>query len=59
MQLESQFRAWRNPHSDSIRPDNALGLNRCNGRRIDDRAACKQTACTVFESCGRVPLKPT
>jgi hypothetical protein len=35
-----------------------LALNRCNGRRIDDRAACEQTDCPVFESCGRVPLKP-
>jgi hypothetical protein len=34
------------------------GLNRCNGRRIDDRAPCEQTDCPVFEGCGRVPLKP-
>jgi hypothetical protein len=34
------------------------GLNRCNGHRIDDRAACEQTDCPVFESCGRVALKP-
>jgi hypothetical protein len=34
------------------------GLNRCNGRRIDDRAACEQTDCPVFERCARVPLKP-
>ena len=34
------------------------GLNRCNGRRIDDRAACRQTDCPVFAGCGRVPLKP-
>jgi hypothetical protein len=34
------------------------GLNRCNGRRIDDRAPCRQADCPVFASCGRVPLKP-
>lgn len=34
------------------------GLNRCNGRRIDDRAPCEQTDCPVFERCARVPLKP-
>lgn len=34
------------------------GLNRCNGRRIDDRAACEQTDCPVFAGCARVPLKP-
>jgi hypothetical protein len=34
------------------------GLNRCNGHRIDDRAACHQTDCPLFESCARVPLKP-
>jgi hypothetical protein len=34
------------------------GLNRCNGNRIDDRAPCEQTDCTIFEKCGRVPLKP-
>jgi hypothetical protein len=34
------------------------GLNRCNGRRIDDRAPCEQTDCPVFEGCGRVQLKP-
>jgi hypothetical protein len=34
------------------------GLSRCNGRRIDDRAACHQTDCPVFERCARVPLKP-
>jgi len=34
------------------------GLNRCNGRRIDDRARCEQADCPVFEKCGRVPLKP-
>ena len=34
------------------------GLNRCNGRRIDDRAPCEQADCPVFESCARVPLKP-
>jgi hypothetical protein len=32
------------------------GINRCNGRRIDDRAACRQTDCPVFERCARVPL---
>jgi hypothetical protein len=36
----------------------AAGLNRCNGHRIDDRSACQQTDCPVFESCGRVALKP-
>jgi hypothetical protein len=34
------------------------GLNRCNGRRIDDRAPCVQAACPLFGSCARVPLKP-
>jgi hypothetical protein len=34
------------------------GLNRCNGRRIDDRAPCEQTECPVFAGCRRVPLKP-
>jgi hypothetical protein len=32
------------------------GLSRCNGNRIDDRAACKQTDCPVFNGCARVPL---
>jgi len=35
-----------------------LGLNRCNGNRIDDRAPCDQTDCPVFAKCGRVALKP-
>jgi len=35
----------------------AAGLDRCNGHRIDDRLACQQTDCPVFQSCGRVPLK--
>jgi hypothetical protein len=34
------------------------GLNRCNGRRIKDRAPCAQTDCPVFARCARVPLKP-
>ncbi len=34
------------------------GLNRCNGRRIDDRARCEQIDCPVLENCARVPLKP-
>jgi hypothetical protein len=34
------------------------GLNRCNGRHIDDRAPCAQSDCPVFASCARVPLKP-
>jgi hypothetical protein len=34
------------------------GLGRCNGRRIDDRAPCRQTDCPVFGGCARVPLKP-
>jgi hypothetical protein len=34
------------------------GLNRCNGRRIDDRTRCEQNDCPVFASCARVPLKP-
>ena len=34
------------------------GLNRCNGRRIADRAPCQQADCPVFAGCGRVPLKP-
>src|SRR5438105_9347026 len=33
------------------------GLNRCNGRRIDDRKRCPPTDCPVFERCARVPLK--
>ena len=33
------------------------GLNRCNGHRIDDRAACDQSDCPVFARCARVPLK--
>ncbi|HEX3863134.1 MAG TPA: hypothetical protein VHY35_15715 [Stellaceae bacterium] len=35
------------------------GLNRCNGRRIDDRAPCAQSDCPMFTNCARVPLKPT
>jgi hypothetical protein len=34
------------------------GLSRCNGRRIDDRAACEQNECPVFAGCARVPLDP-
>ncbi len=34
------------------------GLNRCNGRRIDDRAPCAQTGCSLFANCARVVLKP-
>jgi len=34
------------------------GLNRCNGRRIADRAPCQQDDCPVFAGCGRVALKP-
>lgn len=34
------------------------GLNRCNGRRIDDRAPCQQTDCPLFADCAQVPLKP-
>jgi hypothetical protein len=33
------------------------GLNRCNGRRIDDRAPCVQDDCPVFANCAHVPLK--
>jgi hypothetical protein len=33
------------------------GLNRCNGRRIDDRAPCVQDDCPLFARCARVPLK--
>ena len=33
------------------------GLGRCNGRRIDDRAACEQTDCPVFGRCSRFPLR--
>ena len=33
------------------------GLARCNGRRIDDRAACQQTDCPVSARCGRLPLR--
>jgi hypothetical protein len=34
------------------------GLNRCNGHRIDDRAACDQSDCPMFARCARVPLNP-
>jgi hypothetical protein len=34
------------------------GLNRCNGRRIKDRAPWAQTDCPVFARCARIPLKP-
>jgi hypothetical protein len=34
------------------------GLNRCNGRHIDDRAPCEQIDCPVFASCARIALKP-
>jgi hypothetical protein len=34
------------------------GLNRCNGRRIDDQLACQQSDCPVFAGCAHVPLKP-
>jgi hypothetical protein len=34
------------------------GLNRCNGRRIDDQLACQQSDCPVFADCAHVPLKP-
>ena len=34
----------------------AAGLNRCNGHRTDDRAACDQSDCPVFVCCARVPL---
>jgi hypothetical protein len=34
------------------------GLNRCNGRRINDRERCQQTDCPLFESCARIALKP-
>jgi hypothetical protein len=36
----------------------AAGLDRCNGHRIDDRSACRQSECPVFASCAREPLKP-
>jgi hypothetical protein len=36
----------------------AVGLDRCNGHRLDDRSACGQTDCPVFGRCARVPLKP-
>ena len=32
-----------------------LGI--CNGNRIDDRDRCTQTACPLFISCERVPLR--
>ena len=35
-----------------------LGLNQCNGRKIDDSGRCHQTACQLFGSCGRVALNP-
>jgi hypothetical protein len=34
------------------------GLNRCNGKKIDDSKPCEQTDCPVFQCCARVPLKP-
>jgi hypothetical protein len=34
------------------------GLNRCNGRRIDDRARCEQTDCPAVDGCARVSLRP-
>jgi len=33
-----------------------LGLNQCNGRRIDDSARCDQTECPLYPRCGRVAL---
>ncbi|MBV9828191.1 MAG: hypothetical protein JO001_21365 [Alphaproteobacteria bacterium] len=33
-------------------------FNRCNGNRIDDRAACEQLDCPVFTRRARVPMKP-
>ncbi len=36
----------------------ASGFDLCNGHRIDDRLPCQQQACSVFEHCGRVPLRP-
>ena len=34
------------------------GLNVCNGNHIDDRRACENISCPVFESCARVPVRP-
>jgi hypothetical protein len=35
----------------------ADGLNVCNGNRIDDRDACRDTYCRLGSKCGRKPLK--
>ena len=35
--------------------EGALGI--CNGNRIDDRFACEQHACDLFEQCARRPLR--
>jgi hypothetical protein len=35
-----------------------LGLDICNGNRIDDRHPCEQLDCPLFEGCERVPLRP-
>jgi hypothetical protein len=34
------------------------GLSVCNGTQIDDGRACENANCPVFETCGRVPLRP-
>lgn len=36
----------------------ADGLNVCNGVVIDDRFACQNRLCEVYENCNKTPLKP-
>jgi hypothetical protein len=33
-----------------------LGLNQCNGRRIDDSRRCDQIECSLFAACGHIAL---
>jgi hypothetical protein len=35
-----------------------LGLDVCNGNRIDDRQPCDQASCPLFGQCERLPLRP-
>jgi hypothetical protein len=34
-----------------------LGLNVCNGNRIDDRYSCKNVYCRIYDQCDRVSLR--
>jgi len=36
-----------------------LGLNQCNGRRIDDSERCDQLECPLYPGCARVALNET